>query len=418
MKKIIWVNLILFYFFNQIISQQNDSLKFDLPELLVSNDGTKIITANDWENKRRNEVLELFENYEYGKVPANNIKVKFNIKKEIKNALCGKAVLKEVEAVFFNDSDSLEMTILIFLPKLNKPVPIFLGMNFYGNHTIHCDTNISITDSYVPNNIEFCIFNNKADHLSRGVRSSRWPVERILERGYGLATIYYGDVDPDFDDGFQNGIHKLFYSNKDKSLKDNEWGSISAWAYGLSKAMDYIETDKNIDKNKVIVFGHSRLGKTALWAGAKDQRFAMVISNNSGCGGAALSKRIFGEKLSDINSNFPHWFCKTFHNYNGKEENLPFDQNMLIALIAPRPIYVASAEKDLWADPYGEYLSLYYSAPVYKLYKEEVFDSIKIPELNEPKLTGKFAYHIRGGGHDITKYDWEQYLNFADKHLK
>lgn len=418
MKKIIWVNLILFYFFNQIISQQNDSLKFDLPELLVANDGTKIKTVNDWETKRRNEVLELFENYEYGKIPESNVKVKFKIKKEIKNALCGKSVMKEVEAVFSNDADSLIMTILIYLPKLNKPVPIFFGMNFYGNHTIHCDTNISITDSYVPNNNEFCIINNKADHLSRGVRSSRWPVERILERGYGLATIYYGDVDPDFDDGFQNGIHKLFYSKKDQKLKDNEWGSISAWAYGLSKAMDYFETDKNIDKNKVIVIGHSRLGKTALWAGAKDKRFAIVISNNSGCGGAALSKRIFGEKLSDINSNFPHWFCKAFHNYNGKEENLPFDQNMLIALIAPRPIYVASAEKDLWADPYGEYLSMYYSAPVYKLYKEEIFDSIKSPELNEPRLAGKFGYHIRGGGHDITKYDWEQYLNFADKHLK
>lgn len=417
MKKIVCISLISLLLFFENSAQQNDSLFFNLSDLLKSYNGNKISTSDEWESIRRNELLELFENNVYGKIP-NNIKVKFSLKKEIKNALCGKATLKEIETIFYNQSDSLVATTLILLPNnVDKPVPLFLGMNFYGNHTIHADTNISISSSWVANNVQFCIENNKANHLSRGVRSNRWPVERILERGYGLANIYYGDIDPDFDDGFQNGIHKLVLDQNHKITGD-EWGSISAWAFGLSKAMDYFETDKDVDKNKIIVFGHSRLGKTALWAGAIDQRFAMVISNNSGCGGAALSRRKSGERLTNINTAFPHWFCKNFHKFNNQEELLPIDQNMLIALIAPRPIYVASAESDLWADPLGEYLSMYYSTPVYQLYNQDVFGSPKLPELNQPKIIGKYGYHIRSGSHDVTKYDWEQYLNFADRHLK
>ena len=388
-----------------------------LPELLVANDGTVISNSEDWENIRRPEILELFETNVYGEIPDKVIDISYKLLKIDKNALDGQAIQKEIIATFSNGKESLEMNMLIFLPKkAKKPVPVFLGMNFYGNQTIHPDPNITVTPNYVKNNEDFLITNNKATDLSRGVRSHRWPIERILERGYGVVSIYYGDIDPDFDDDFQNGIHKLFYKEGEQP-KPNEWGSIAAWAYGLSKAMDYLVTDKDIDKNKVAVIGHSRLGKTALWAGAIDERFAITISNDSGCGGAALSRRKQGETVKKINTNFPHWFCKNFHLYNEKEEDLPVDQHMLIGLIAPRPVYVASANEDLWADPEGEYLSLYHSGSVYNLFELENFGSERMPEIDEPQTIGNMGYHIRSGKHDLTLFDWEKYMDFADVHF-
>ncbi len=332
-----------------------------LPNLMLSNEGKVIQNSDQWTNIRRPEILELFEQHVYGKIPATELKINYSLVKIDTNALDGKAIQKEVIATFSNGMDSLEMNMLILLPKnISKPVPVFMGMNFYGNHTIHNNSNISSTQNYVGNNSDYSISNNTATELSRGIRSHRWPIERILERGYGLVGIYYGDIDPDYDDEFKNGIHKLIY-DKHYRLQPNDWGSISAWSYGLSKAMDYLVTDNDIDKNKVSVMGHSRLGKTALWAGAIDQRFAITISNDSGCGGAALSRRKHGETVENINTKFPHWFCKNFHKYNDNEDSLPVDQHMLISLIAPRPVYVASAAEDQWADPVGEYLSLYHS---------------------------------------------------------
>jgi hypothetical protein len=388
-----------------------------LPELLVANDGTVISNSEAWENIRRPEILKLFETNVYGEIPDKVIDISYKLLKIDKNALDGQAIQKEIIATFSNGKESLEMNMLIFLPKkAEKPVPVFLGMNFYGNQTIHPDPNITITPNYVKNNEDFHITNNGATELSRGVRSHRWPIERILERGYGVVSIYYGDIDPDFDDDFQNGIHKLFYEDGEHP-KPNEWGSIAAWAYGLSKAMDYLVTDKDIDKNKVAVIGHSRLGKTALWAGAIDERFAITISNDSGCGGAALSRRKQGETVKKINTSFPHWFCKNFHLYNEKEEDLPVDQHMLIGLIAPRPVYVASANEDLWADPEGEYLSLYHSGSVYNLFELENFGSSTMPEIDEPQTIGNMGYHIRSGKHDLTLFDWEKYMDFADVHF-
>jgi hypothetical protein len=385
---------------------------FTLPEVLVFNNGTPVKTKKDWD-KRRSEIYTIFEKEVFGVVPEWKGNVKSTIVSQKADALDGIAKRKEVRLDFINGNRRVSVMVLIYLPQNSKNAPVFLSYNFDGNHTTTLETDVLLPDSWVANNKALDISDNRANEKGRGAAVSRWPIKEIVSRGFGVATVYYGDVDPDFDDGFKNGIQQLFDSKRDST----SWGSIAAWSWGLSRVMDYIETDKDMNAKRVIMMGHSRLGKTSLWAGASDKRVAMVISNNSGCGGAALSRRKFGETVGRINTAFPHWFCDNYKKYNMKEELMPVDQHELLALIAPRPVYVASAAEDLWADPKGEFLSCVFASPVYELLGMKGLPSNVMPALSNP-LTGTIAYHIRPGKHDVTQYDWQCYMDFAADYFK
>ncbi len=383
---------------------------FALPDPLVLANGDKVTDAKTWQEKRRPEILKLFEEQVYGRSPQPRDDMSFEVASVDKKALGGKAIRKEITVYFSADKAGPQMSILLYLPADAKgPTPTFVAYNFGGNHTVQDDPAITLSKSWM--RPKKGVIDHVATEATRGASKSRWAVDTIVDRGYGLATIYYGDVDPDFDDGFQNGVHKLF-----KKPAADEWGSIATWAWGLSRALDYFETDDAIDHKHVAVMGHSRLGKTSLWAGATDKRFAMVISNDSGCGGAALSRRRFGETVKRINTSFPHWFCDNFVQYNDNEDALPVDQHMLIALIAPRPVYIASAVEDTWADPRGEFLSGYYADPVYKLLGTNGIGTDEMPKVDQP-VQNTIGYHIRSGGHDVKDFDWNAYLDFADQHF-
>lgn len=389
---------------------------YKLPDPLTFENGKLVATTSDWYGKRRTEILELFEKDVYGRIPEFDFNQENILNESDSTALNGIAIRKQITIKIIVNDQNLDINVLIYQPKSESPVPVFLGYNFDGNQTIHPDTAIFITSSWVENDSELGINDNHANINTRGIASSRWPVEKIIEHGFALATVYYGDIDPDFDDGFKNGIQGIILPDNETPESD-EWGSIAAWAWGLSRVMDYLESDPAINAPKVTVIGHSRLGKTALWAGAIDERFAVVISNDSGCGGAALSRRQFGETVERINTNFPHWFCDNFNDYNKKERKLPVDQHMLIALMAPRPVYIASATEDLWADPRGEFLAALAADTVYQFLGLPGLSVKTMPDADHPAIEGNIGYHIRTGEHDITPWDWEQYMKFVDFHL-
>lgn len=420
----LWLLIIAISF--PLFSQQRSDVNYDeskvpqytLPDPLCLNNGKIVTDTNTWIKKRRAELLKLFQEEVYGKSPSKK-RIEYEVKSVKTNALDGKAIRKEILIRLAGNKKWDGMEMLLYIPaKGNPPYPAFLGLNFMGNQSVTTESDVSLTRRWARNNEKSGIINNRVTEASRGKDVESWQIEKVIDRGYAVVTIYYGDIEPDFKDGWKLGLRAALSSKGTNTVfKPDQWGAISAWAWGLSRAMDYLEKETLIDAKRVAVIGHSRLGKTALWAGAQDERFAMVISNNSGEGGAALARRKFGETTELINRNFPHWFCDNFKKYGGKEEQIPVDQHELIALIAPRPVYIASATEDLWADPRGEFLAAKAAEPVYKLFGKEGLGVDDMPPKNSP-VGNYIGYHLREGKHAITAYDWEQYLNFADKHFK
>lgn len=384
---------------------------YTLPDPLLTEAGKVVKNRRQWEKVRRPELMALFETEMFGKMPGKPVDMHFKLLSSDAEALGGKATRKEV-AVYFDAAEKVYMVLLMYVPNDRKgPVPAFLGVNFKGNHGTTTDPEVSM-----PTDQQLEGYGPNYKLQERGANAHRWPYEYVISQGYAVVTFSREDVDPDWHDGFKNGVHAVM--DKGLERKADSWGTVATWSWGLSRALDYLETDKDIDSRKVAVIGHSRLGKAALWAGAVDQRFALVISNNSGCSGAAISRRQFGEHLLRINTTFPHWFCENYKKYNSKEDTLPFDQHELIAMIAPRPVYVASASSDHWADPKGEMLALANASPVYELYGYEGFHAEELPPVNTPMVTDRMGYHMREGKHNIVLYDWQQYVAFADKYLK
>ena len=405
-----WLNQ---YYYGQLNYEEDNIPDYELPDPLITKNGRVVGNRQDWVSVRRPEIMEMFESYVYGKVPKFDYELTVKTRSIDTEALEGTATRKQVAVLFDENRPELSIEILIYLPNhVQKPVPAMMGLNFYGNQAIHRDEGIRLSEKWMRPNEDIGIQNNRATDATRGVYSERWQLEMLLDRGYALVTAYAGDIDPDEHNRLSQGVRSLAYNDQTEPASD-EWGTIAAWAWGLSRMMDYLERDDDIDHHQTTVMGHSRLGKAALWAGATDERFAIVVSNNSGCGGAALSSRRFGETVGVINTSFPHWFAENFNRFSGREALLPVDQHMLLSLIAPRPLYVASAEEDRWADPKGEFLSAREATPVYELFGLEGLPVTTLPEINKPVM-GTIGYHIRSGGHAVSSFDWEQYLEFAD----
>ncbi len=385
-------------------------LQTSLPDPLITRAGEAVTSVAGWESVRRPEVTRLFAHYMYGAVPSAQ-DVSFTLDAVDEDYMDGQAI-KKLITIDMGSAD-LSMQLLLIVPKMiTGKVPVFVGPNFHGNHTVLEDANIPISTHWQPARGEG-VEAHRATEASRGTSASRWSFAQAIDRGYALATFYHGDLDPDFDD-FANGVHAAIPLPNGATRNAHSWGSLSAWAYGIHRAVDYLVTDPDIDPARIAVMGHSRNGKAALWAGATDPRIALVISNQSGCGGAALSRRRQGETVKAINDRFPHWFNTTFRSFNDNEDQLPFDQHMLIALMAPRPVLVASAEDDAWADPEGEFLALKEADPVYNLYGVAGLTEENMPATNT-LIGAELGYHIRPGGHGIGENDWRVFMDYADQ---
>lgn len=385
--KRLFVCLLLVTLLTKANAQNYDEAKvpaYTLPDVLKTQAGKKVGDRKAWEQVRRPELLKLFEDNIYGQMPTAFDSIRYHKVSEEK-AMDGKAVLKQVEISVFRNKKSVQIHLVLFVPSQVKPAPVFLLINNRGK------------DNTDPTRVK---------------KSEFWPAEMLIENGYAAAAFHVSDLAPDNKDTYATALLQNLYPEQLEI--DNGMKAIGAWAWGASRVMDYFGTDRAINAKKVIVVGHSRGGKTSLWAAAQDKRFAACVSNCSGNTGAALARRQYGERISRINTTFPYWFNNNYKKFNDRENDLPVDQHMLIALVAPRPVYVTNASKDLWADPKGTFLALKAAEPVYSLYKIKSGLPQDPPGIDMPVIGSHFGYHNREGEHNMTAYDWANFIRFAN----
>jgi len=380
----IWTLAGLIFFNISSYAQSDNTITTALPDPLISNSGKKISDSQDWMMNRRKELLTLFEDNVYGQLPKDFDSIRFRLKTDDKLAMNGKATLKEIGIDVYRNKQLVTINVTLFIPAdAKKASPVFLLINHRGRN---------VTDP------------------TRAVKSDFWPAEEVIAKGYAIAAFNVSDVAADNNDTYKQGVLRLY---PEQLKMPNGMKALGAWAWGAMRVMDYFEKDKDINASKVALVGHSRGGKAALWTGAQDKRFALTISSCSGEGGAALSRHLVGEKIQDLNKNFPYWFCDGYKQFNSNVNALPVDHHELIALIAPRAVYVASASDDQWADPLGEFLSLKYAEPVFKLFGLNPLPVKEQPAKDTPVKSASLGYHMREGVHNLTLYDWERYMDFA-----
>jgi hypothetical protein len=383
--------------------------RYTLPDPFVCNDGTRATNAETWFAKRRPEILESYRSEIFGRSPDAGTNVAFNIWEAATNALDGTATRKQVEINFSGTADGPFAHLLLYTPAGKASSPTFLCFNFSGNYTVNTDAAVAIFPNWNGKTGQPAMPKNPV----RGSAAQNWEISQTLARGYGIAIICYNEIEPDLPNGtgFKYGVHKNF-----PPPGPDGWGSIGAWAWGASRALDYLETDKDVDGKRVMIFGHSRLGKTALWCGAQDTRFAGVIANCSGEMGAALSRRNYGETVDDVAKHFPYWMARNFQKYAGHWNDLPVDSHFLVSLIAPRPLFLSTGSEDRWGDPHGEFLAARAATPVYELLGHTGISETNFPALDHA-IQHDIAFNCHTGKHDVLPADWDNFLDFADAHF-
>lgn len=385
---------------------------YTLPDPLTLADGKPVRDAKTWNQKRRPEIVRLFEENQFGRSPGKPAGMSFDVFDKGTPAFDGKALRRQVTIYFSPDKTGPKMDLLVYLPaNATKPVPLLLNLSFTANSNAVADPGIKPGE----------IWNREKKRVPapKDGRFGSLKVLPFLEQGFGVATFYYGDVDPDFLGGIPHGVRALYLKPGQTEPAPNEWGAIAAWAWGASRALDYLETDKGVDAKRVAITGISRLGKTVLWAGAHDPRFAMVIASCSGEGGAAVSRRNYGETIKHLTepTRYPYQFCANYAKYGDRVNEFPVDAHMLLALIAPRPVLLQTGDTDVWSDPKGEFLAAVAAEPVFKLLDKQGLGTAQMPAAGQP-IFHTLGYVMHAGGHGTIPSDWELFLKFMQMHLQ